>query len=162
MPINETVLATLADAARLSTAQLEGISQTVLQTALRNVSNANEPAGQVKDMIAYAAQYGLVRELAAALLYTGADRPGLQNLLLGDGDNMANQEDNSNRHMGAGLDIVRLENRVGRLEDWRAEITHKVDALLQRAPLNWNIVGWGMALAIAAGALLWAATMVSR
>ena len=160
MPIDETVLATLADAARLSTAQLEGISQTVLGTALRNVSGANDPAGQIRDMIAYARQYDLTRELAAALLYTGADRPGMQNYLLG--KDMVNSTDDSHGnspHVNA-LDIVRLENRVGRLEDKFDAMAQKIETYLTRSPLNWSIVGWGIVLAIGAGVALWAVAVV--
>lgn len=163
MPIDETVLAALVDAARLSTAELERISQSTLGTALGQISSASTPAQQAADMSAYAVQYGLVRELAAALLYTGADRPGLQNLLLG--DETMNQTEDQRHTATNSLDIVRLENRVGRVEDRVGRVENGVDtlaqqvqSLLQRTPLNWNIVGWGVVLAILAGVTLWAIT----
>lgn len=160
MPIDETALLALVDAARLSTAQLERISQTVMGTALSEMSNASTPAQQAHDLIAYARQYGLLDKLAAGLLYTGADRPGLQNLLLGDGMTTNQTEDQRNTAVNS-FDIVRLENRVERLSDKLLALEHKVDGLLQRAPLNWNIIAWGVMLAILAGVIMWTIATVN-
>ena len=105
-------------------------------------------------MVTYAKQYGLQRQLAAAIIYTGADRAGLQNLLLGS-EAMVNQTEDQRNNAANSFDIVRLENRVERLSDKLIALEHKVDSILQRTPLNWNIVVWGIAVAILAGFLVW-------
>ena len=156
MPIDETALLALVDAARLSTAQLERISQTVCGTALGEMSNASTPAQQAKDLITYAGQYGLMNELAAALLYTGADRPGMQRMLLG--EKMVNPTEDHDSHK---LDLIRLENRVERLADKVEALAQRVETALQRAPLNWNIVAWGFVLAVVAGLVIWLAATVN-
>lgn len=84
MPVDEQTVATLVDAARLSTAQLDSLSQGVLGASVKDISSASTPAEQARDMVTYARQYGLLRELASAIIYYGADRAGLQNLILGD------------------------------------------------------------------------------
>lgn len=146
----------MVDAARLSTAQLDRISGSVLGTALINISDASTPTRQAADMVAYAETYGLMNELAAALLYTGADRPGLQNLLLGDGMSTDPQEFNVKNP-----DFFRLEMRVGRLEDKHeglaamvAEIRRDAD-YRQHLPLNWNIILAGFMLSVMVGVLIW-------
>lgn len=173
MPINPDVLTAAVEAAKPSTAQLDRIAGSALGTPLINISDASTPAQQARDMIAYAATYNLTNEVAAALLYTLADRPGLQNLLLG--DEMVNQtEDQRNTAVNA-LDIVRLENRVVRNEDKLdatvskldaavAEIhalAQKLDDLLRRTPLNWNFVIVGIMFAILVGLVLWVVAMVN-
>ena len=158
--LNVDILRAMVDSARLSTAELERITQTVMGAALSSISNHSTPAEQAQDLIAYAAQYGLTYKLAAALLYTGADRPGLLNLLFGNETSM-NQNDDQRHTSSSALDIVRLENRVERLSDKLDALAQKVDLLFQRTPLNWNIVIWGIALAILAGAIVWAITVVN-
>ena len=105
-------------------------------------------------MVTYAKQYGLQRQLAAAIIYAGADRAGLQNLLLGS-EAMVNQTDDQRNTVANSFEIVRLENRVERISDRLTTLEYKVDAFLQRAPLNWNIVAWGIAIAILAGSIIW-------
>jgi len=161
MPLDENVLVALVDAAKLSTNQLENIAQRVLGTSLSTLSSASTPAQQAKDMITYAVQYGLMTELASALLYTGADRPGLQNLLFGNG--MSIQTDEQRNTAVNSLDIVRLENRVGRVEDKVDSLIAQVQSLLSKntAPLNWNIIGWGVMLALIVGSVVWAIATVN-
>ena len=154
MPIDETAVAALVDAARLSTPQLETICQSVLGASVTSISSASLPAEQARDMVTYARQYGLLRELAAAIIYTGADRAGLQNLLLGN-DTMVNQTEEQRNSAANSFEIVRLENRVERLSDRLIALEHRVDNFLQRTPLNWNIVAWGVAVAIGVGAIVW-------
>lgn len=59
-------------------------------------------------MVTYAKQYGLLRQLAAAIIYTGADRAGLQNLLLGD-ENMVSTDDKRDNNTYI---MLRIENKV--------------------------------------------------
>lgn len=141
-------------ASKLSTAQLERIAQAVLSASLTEISLASTPAEQAKDLIAYAVQYQLERELAAELLIVGAGKPAIQNLLLGDASMVNQTEDQRNTATNA-FDIVRLENRVERLADKVDALAQKVDSLLQRNPLNWNIVGYGIMLAVLAGISMW-------
>ena len=109
MPVDENALSTLVDAARLSTPQLESIAQGVLGASVTSISNASTPSGQARDMVTYAKQYGLLRQLAAAIIYTGADRAGLQNLLLGD-ENMESAGDK--RQDNNTYIMLRIENKV--------------------------------------------------
>lgn len=125
MPLDDSVLQSLATASRLSTAQLDRIAHSVLGGALATISNASTPEQQALDMIEYAHQYDLTRELAAAFLYTGADKPALQNLLLG----RENMEDTRPQNVNVALDLVKLENRVERMFD-------KLDAKLDAAILE--------------------------
>lgn len=96
MPLDENVLQALASASKFSTAQLDRIANGVLGASLTSISNESMPERQAQDMIGYAKQYDLLRELAAAFLYTGADKPGLQNLLLGENMTMASSDQQSN------------------------------------------------------------------
>lgn len=109
MPVDENALSALVDAARLSTPQLESIAQSVLGASVTSISNASTPSGQARDMVNYAKQYGLLRQLAAAIIYTGADRAGLQNLLLGD-ENMESAGDK--RQDNNTYIMLRIENKV--------------------------------------------------
>ena len=120
MPVDENALATLGDAARLSSAQLESICQSVLGGSVSLFSNASLPAEQARDIGRYAKQYGLLRELAAAIIMTGSDRAGLQNLLLGD-ENMevgGKQQDNT-------YIMLRIENKLD-------NISMRIDSFEQR------------------------------
>ncbi len=108
MPFNESVLHALASASKFSTSQLNGISNSVLGTALTSISSESTPERQAQDMIEYARQYDLLRELAAAFLYTGADKPGLQNLLLGeDMEQASSKQQDSTTYI-----MLRIENKV--------------------------------------------------
>ena len=108
VPIEEDVLVALVDAAKLSTAQSERIAQSELGVSLVELSSASTPAEQAKDLIAYAVQYDMVRQLAAAFLYTGADKPGLQNLLLGeDMEQAGSKQQDGNTYI-----MLRIENKV--------------------------------------------------
>ena len=122
MPIDETAVAALVDAARLSTPQLESICQSVLGASVTSISSASLPAQQARDMVTYARQYGLLRELAAAIIYTGADRAGLQNLLLG---NEIGMEDGRSNNVA--LALVKLESKVERMFD---RLDAKLDAAI--------------------------------
>lgn len=71
-------------AAAFTSENLGSIAQTVLGTSLGAITDKSDPAGQAIALIDFAERYELVRELAASVLYNGADRPALQNFLLGD------------------------------------------------------------------------------
>jgi hypothetical protein len=120
--VDEETLSHLVDAARLSTPELENICQSVLGVSVSSISNASTPAQQARDMVVYAGQYGLLRQVAAAIIERGSDRAGLQNLLLG------NDMDNT-RTQNIALDLVKLESRVERMFD-------KLDAKLDAAILE--------------------------
>ena len=68
MPLDENVLQALAGASKFSTAQLDRIANGVLGASLANISNESMPERQAQDMIGYAKQYDLLRELAASLV----------------------------------------------------------------------------------------------
>ena len=109
MPIDESVLNALSNASKFSSAQLDRIANSVLGASLSSISNESMPERQAQDMIAYAKQYDLLRELAAAFLYTGADKPGLQNLLLGEhiGEHMSAVSGDSSNYI-----MLRVEAKL--------------------------------------------------
>jgi hypothetical protein len=109
VPLDENVLQALAGASKFSTAQLDRIANGVLGASLANISNASIPERQAQDMIGYAKQYDLLRELAAAFLYTGADKPGLQNLLLGENMTISSSGDRGNSE---NYIMLRIESKV--------------------------------------------------
>ena len=109
MPLDENVLQALAGASKFSTAQLDRIANGVLGASLANISNESMPERQAQDMIGYAKQYDLLRELAAAFLYTGADKPGLQNLLLGENMTISSSGDRGNSE---NYIMLRIESKV--------------------------------------------------
>lgn len=121
MPVDENALAALVDAARLSTAQLESICQSVLGASISQFSNASLPAEQARDIVTYARQYGLLRELAAAIITTGSDRAGLQNLLLGD----ENMESAGGKQQDNLYIMLRIENKLD-------HISTRIDSFEQR------------------------------
>lgn len=122
MPVDEDTLSALVDAARLSTPQLESIAQSVLGASVASISGASTPAQQARDMAVYAKQYGLLRELASAVIQYGSDRAGLQNLLLGDQTGM---EDGRNHNVA--LDLVKLE---GKVDSMFIKLDAKLDATI--------------------------------
>lgn len=70
-------------AAGFSSRELGIIAESSMGTALDGVTQAKEPTEQAIALVQFAEHYGLLPSLRRAVLYTGADRPGLQNLLLG-------------------------------------------------------------------------------
>lgn len=151
MPIDANSLAAIADAAKFGESELNRISQTVFGADLASLSSGATTAERLTDMIAYALQYNLERDLAAVFLHMSAARPGLQNLLLSEKMPTQPEEPHDSHHS---LNLIRLENKVERLAEKVDALAHKVDDLLQR-PLNWNIIGWGMVIAVSAGFVLW-------
>lgn len=195
MPIDENALSVLVDAARLSTPELERIAQSVLGSSVTSVSDSSTPAEQARDMVTYAKQYGLLRQLAAEIISTGSDRAGLQNLLLGNYD-MINPSEGGQRDSQR-IDMIRLEDRVSRNSDKFDALAVKVEALAvkvetlgvrvevlttkvehlaakvealgvkietlgQHPPLNWNIIAWGIVLAILAGVAMWTMAVTAQ
>lgn len=103
-------------------AQLERITQQSMGTGLDAITTASDPAERARAIVDYASRYGLVRELAATVLTAGADKPALQNVLLG--DNMSLEDGRTTQNIA--LDLAKLESRVERMFD-------KLDAKLDAA-----------------------------
>lgn len=147
MPADGEMLRAMAQAARLSSAQLDRICQAYFGQGLTLISAATTPAGQAEDMVRYAEQYGLLEKLASALLQSGADSPAMQNLLL-DRD-MVNEQGNS-----LYLHLVRLENKVDRLGE-------RFDAMERRmersVALSWSNILTALLVALALASMLWLA-----
>jgi hypothetical protein len=153
--MDENVLVAMVDAARLSTTQLDRIAQSVLGTALSNISNKTLPSEQARDLIAYAAQYDLTRQVASAFLQIGADSPALQNLLL-DGSSMTVQSSGGSGEPSVYwairietkldqvlADLARQANEQTRLTQEQASLSKRLGSIEERsqtAPLNWNII----------------------
>lgn len=70
-------------AAGFTSRELGIIAETSMGTTLDGVTQATDPAEQALALVQFAERYGLLANLRRAVLYTGADRPALQNLLLG-------------------------------------------------------------------------------
>lgn len=71
-------------AAGFSSRELGIIAESSMGTALDGVTQATDPVEQALALVQFADRYGLLANLRRAVLYTGADRPALQNLLLGE------------------------------------------------------------------------------
>ena len=130
MPVDEETLASLVDAARLSTSQLENVAQSILGASITSISNASTPAEQARDMVTYARQYGLLRQVAAAIIYTGADRPGLQNLLLGDEhmESVGSKQQNSDEMYSR----LRMEGKLDRLIEEMQRNSQQLSLVIQQ------------------------------
>ncbi len=113
MPPTPARLHELLLASGFTTAQLSGITQSSMGTALEAITPATDPAEQVRAIVAFAGRYELIRELTATVLSAGSDRPALQNLLLD--DNMSLEDGRTAQ--STALDLVRLENKVDRQFD---------------------------------------------
>lgn len=161
MPPGWNQVRALLLAAAFTPAELESLCQAVFGTALNGITTATDASEQADAIVAFAIQYGLVRELADIVLWQSARRPAVQNLLLSDDMSIPTDGQQGLQNQPNPMDIIRLENRVERLSDKVDVLAHKVDMLLQRAPLNWNIVGWGIVVAVAAGTLSWALSLVN-
>ena len=113
-------LKSLVAAGRLSTLQLERICQAYFAQSLTLISGASTPDQQAEDMIAYAIQYHLTRELASGLLAATVESPAVQNLLLSD-TNLTPEPNGTNGN----YNLMRLENRLDRIGE-------KLDAIDRR------------------------------
>ena len=117
-------LRAIVEAGRLSTLQLERICQAYFGQALSLISGATTPDKQAEDMIAYAVQYHLTRELATGILSATVDSPAVQNLLL-DGT-LATPEQSGN---GNSYNLLRLEGRLERIAERLDSIDRRLAAV---------------------------------
>lgn len=115
MPPSEAALLAIVDAARFSSAQLARIASTALGVELSSISNAHTPHEQAADIVNYAAQYGLIKELASIMLQLAADVPAAQNHIFGD-----NVAETSN------IDVLRIEAKLDRILERMQEFDRRL------------------------------------
>lgn len=115
MPPSEAALLAIVDAARFSSAQLARIASTALGVELSSISNAPTPHEQAADIVNYAAQYGLIKELASIMLQLAADVPAAQNHIFGD-----NVAETSN------IDVLRIEAKLDRILERMQEFDRRL------------------------------------
>ncbi len=84
MPPGWNQIRSLLLAAAFTPAELETLCQAVFGTALNGITTATDANEQADAIVAFAAQYGLVRELTDIVLHEAARRPAVQNFLLGE------------------------------------------------------------------------------
>jgi uncharacterized protein YdcH (DUF465 family) len=115
MPPSEAALLAIVDAAKFSSAQLARIASTALGVELSSISNAPTPHEQAADIVNYAAQYGLIKELASIMLQLAADVPAAQNHIFGD-----NVAETSN------IDVLRIEAKLDRILERMQEFDRRL------------------------------------
>lgn len=84
MPPGWNQIRSLLLAAAFTPAELEGLCQAVFGSSLSGITTATDANEQAEAIVAFAIQYGLLRELADLVLGQSARRPAVQNLLLSD------------------------------------------------------------------------------
>ena len=84
MPPGWNQIQALLVAAAFTPSELETLCQAVFGTALSGITTATDANEQADAIVAFAVQYGLVRELTDIVLHEAARRPAVQNWLLGD------------------------------------------------------------------------------
>lgn len=136
-PLDAEVLRAIVRAGRLSTAQLNRMCHSTFGQDLATISNASIPEQQAEEMIAFAVQYGLTRELAAALLNVTSESPAVQNLLLGD---MAENNQAGQNH----YQLLRVEQKLDRMGERLENMERRmmaIEAAQVRQPVpanNWD------------------------
>lgn len=110
MELSKEILSGLFDAAALSRSQLERLVSSEFGSALPSISNSSTLDGVIEDIIDYAVDYGLTRQVASIVIQYAADRPGLQNWLQ---EKMPEREISSgNGGYQSALWTLRIENKI--------------------------------------------------
>lgn len=84
MPPAWNQIQALLVAAAFTPAELEALCQAVFGASLSGITQSTDANVQAEAIVQFATNYGMVRELADAVLYQSARRPAVQNLLLSD------------------------------------------------------------------------------
>ena len=107
-------------------AELERITQQSMGTGLTAITTSDNAETQARDVVNYAEDYNLIRELTATVLAAGCDKPVLQNILLDDAMTLEDTKGNA-QSTATALDLIRLENKVERMFD---SMNSKLEAAL--------------------------------
>lgn len=113
-------------AAAFTSDNLSVIAQSVLGTSLSAITDKSDPIGQAVALIDFAERYEMVRPLAASVLYNGADRPALQNYLLG--NDMTNSGDGQ-RDGGLNYAMLRIESKLDQVLADQARLDRRLSAV---------------------------------
>lgn len=116
-------------AAGFSSRELGIIAETSMGTALDGVTQATEPNEQALALVQFAERYGLLPNLRRAVLYTGADRPALQNLLLGNDMESVSGRQQDSDGMYARL---RMEAKLDRLIEEMQRNSQQLSLVIQQ------------------------------
>lgn len=94
-------------AAGFTSRELGIIAESALGTSLDGITQEAEPQRQAIALIQFAEKHEMVRDLRRVVLYTGADRPALQNLLLSEDMTIASGSDSSGNYI-----MLRVEAKL--------------------------------------------------
>ena len=164
MPVGYGALRAILMAAAFTPSELERICQAALGVSLSGLTTDGDGTTQADALIAYAARYDLLRNLAATILDAAADRPGVQHLLLS--DNMEQPQPQPQQNGNQQYAMWRIETKLDALSEKMNTIMleHNEDrrriAALEAArsgsPLNWQIIAVTLIFAVIAATATWA------
>lgn len=97
-------------AAGFTSRELGIIAERALGASLDGITQESEPQQQAIALVEFAEKHGMERELRSAVLSGGADRPALQNLLMG--EHMTSQESGERDNNQANYAMLRIESKL--------------------------------------------------
>ena len=116
-------------AAGFTSENLGVIAQSVLGTSLSAITDKQDPLGQAVALIDFAQRYELVRELARSVLYNGAERPALQNYLLGDLGNDMTSSGDGQQNGSLNYAMLRIESKLDQVLADQARLDRRLSAV---------------------------------
>lgn len=119
MPPGWNQIQALLVAAAYTPAELETLCQSVFSASLSGITQSTDANVQAEAIVQFAINYGLVRELADAILYQSARRPAVQNLLLSD-------------DMQGDAQAAAIANQLTALQNSMHALTARVDRSLEQ------------------------------
>ena len=162
MPVGYGALRAILMAAAFTPSELERICQAALGVSLSGLMTDGDGTTQADALIAYAARYDLLRNLAATILDAAADRPGVQHLLLSDNMEQPQPQQNGNQQ----YTMLRIETKLDALAEKMNTIIQEhnedrrriaaLEAARSGSPLNWQIIAVTLIFAVIAATATWA------
>lgn len=162
MPVGYGALRAILMAAAFTPSELERICQAALGVSLSGLTADGDGTTQADALIAYAARYDLLRNLAATILDAAADRPGVQHLLLSDNMEQPQPQQNGNQQYA----MLRIETKLDALTEKMTTMIHEhnedrrriaaLEAARSGSPLNWQIIAVTLIFAVIAATATWA------
>ena len=162
MPVGYGALRAILMAAAFTPSELERICQAALGVSLSGLTTDGDGTTQADALIAYAARYDLLRNLAATILDAAADRPGVQHLLLSDNMEQPQPQQNGNQQ----YTMLRIETKLDALAEKMSVIMQEhnedrrriaaLEAARSGSPLNWQIIAVTLIFAVIAATATWA------
>lgn len=116
-------------AAAFTSRELGIIADSVLGTSLDGITQETDPQQQAISLIQFAEKHEMVRDLRRAVLYTGADRPAMQNFLLG--EDMTSQGSSERDNSQANYAMLRIESKLDQVLAEQARISQAQTQMAQ-------------------------------